>query len=254
VQGRKLDFFTASTAEIKDSTSASYTFTTQKNNNCNDKVVQGFSGNLWYCPVKATVQRMPHHHSHKSRCTVPLTSYYRGNRKTLVKAKDVMEVICNAISINVHRNGIHASEVSAQSLRTGGAMALLHGRVDLSNIRMMGRCQSDVVWQYLHVQARPIMGNYAARMFNEGTYSLLPGKTTPTINIYDDDIKTKSAELFPPAQQKWQMGSNTGPLSLSRHVQYQGGKWNPLELPFQPIQVGVQVGSSDIRWGGWGTQ
>jgi hypothetical protein len=62
VQGRKLDFALASDAEIKASTSASYTFTMQKNKNCNEKVVQGFSGDPWCCPVKETVQRMLHHH------------------------------------------------------------------------------------------------------------------------------------------------------------------------------------------------
>jgi hypothetical protein len=80
VQGLKLDFGTASDAEIKASTSSCYTFTTQKNNNRNDKVVQGLTGDPWCCPVKATVQHMLHHRGGNSRCTVPFTSYNRGNR------------------------------------------------------------------------------------------------------------------------------------------------------------------------------
>jgi hypothetical protein len=55
VQGRKLDFSTASDAEIKASTSAYYIFTTQKNNNRNEKVVHGMISDPWCCPVKATV-------------------------------------------------------------------------------------------------------------------------------------------------------------------------------------------------------
>jgi hypothetical protein len=55
VQGCKLDFDTASDAEIKASTSASYTFMIKKNNNCNEKVVQGLSDDPWFCPVKATI-------------------------------------------------------------------------------------------------------------------------------------------------------------------------------------------------------
>jgi hypothetical protein len=42
-------------------------------------------------------------------------------------AMDITEVLRNAMRINVHRTGIEASEVSARSLRAGGAMALLHG-------------------------------------------------------------------------------------------------------------------------------
>jgi hypothetical protein len=56
VQGHKLDFAIASGAEIKASTSVSYTFTTHKNNNRNDKVVQGFRGDPWCFPVKAAVR------------------------------------------------------------------------------------------------------------------------------------------------------------------------------------------------------
>jgi hypothetical protein len=35
----------------------------------------------------------------------------------------------------------------------------------------------------LHVQAQPIIGNYAAEMCNEGTYTFQPGET---IDVYDD--------------------------------------------------------------------
>jgi hypothetical protein len=66
-------------------------------------------------------------------------------------------------------------------------MALLHGCIDMNNIRMMGRWNSDVMMRYLHVQAQPVMGDYAAHMFNQGTYSFLPDETVPIINVYDDD-------------------------------------------------------------------
>jgi hypothetical protein len=42
--------------------------------------------------------------------------------------------------------------------------------------------------RYLHVQAQPILGNYATHMFNEGTYSFLPEETVPLIDTYDDDL------------------------------------------------------------------
>jgi hypothetical protein len=57
--------------------------------------------------------------------TTPLDNWH-----TLIKAKDVIEVLRNAMQINVHRTGIEALEISAQSLWKDGAMALLRGLVD----------------------------------------------------------------------------------------------------------------------------
>jgi hypothetical protein len=71
IQGCKLDFFTAAAAEVKPTTSASYTFTTQKNGNRNEKLVQGLSGNPWCCPVKATVHRVILHHRNKASVNTP---------------------------------------------------------------------------------------------------------------------------------------------------------------------------------------
>jgi hypothetical protein len=67
-------------------------------------------------------------------------------------------------------------------------MALLHDKVYLSNIRMMGRWHSDAMMHYLYVHAQPILGKYAARIFNEGAYSFLPDETVPIIDVYDDDL------------------------------------------------------------------
>jgi hypothetical protein len=44
---------------------------------------------------------------------MPLASFYRGNHRTLVKAKDVTEVLRHAMRINIHRTGIEPLEISA---------------------------------------------------------------------------------------------------------------------------------------------
>jgi hypothetical protein len=188
IQGRKLDLRAASDAELKISTSASYTFTTQKNGNQNEKVVQGLSGDPWCFPVKATVRRVLLHRCHKATSVTTLAAFYRGRRRTLIKAKDVTEVVRNVMRLNVPHTGIEASEVRTRSLRAGGAMALLHARVDFNNIRTMGRWNSNAMMRYLHVQAQPILGNYANHMFNQGTYSFLTEETVPIIDVCDDDF------------------------------------------------------------------
>jgi hypothetical protein len=88
--------------------------------------------------MKATVHHVLLRRFHKASLKTSLALFYCGNLRTLVKADDVMEVLRNAIQINVNRTGIEASEVSAGSLRDGGGMTLLQVRVGLSNIRMMG--------------------------------------------------------------------------------------------------------------------
>jgi hypothetical protein len=95
VQGRKLDLLAAPEAELRMATSASYTFTTQKNGNRNEKVVQGLSGDPWCCPAKATVRRVLLHRRQKATSVTPLAAFYRGNRRTLIKAKDVTKVLRN---------------------------------------------------------------------------------------------------------------------------------------------------------------
>jgi hypothetical protein len=142
------------------------------------------------------VRRVLLHRRHKASLSTPLASFYRGNRRTLVKPRDVTEVLRYEMRLNIHRTGIEPLEISARSLRAGGTMALLHGKVDLSNIRMMGRWYSDAMMRYLHVQAQPILGKYAARMFNEGNYSFLPDEAVPIIDVYDDDLGQWSQMLL----------------------------------------------------------
>jgi hypothetical protein len=67
-------------------------------------------------------------------------------------------------------------------------MDLLRGHIDLSNIRMMGRWHSDTIMHYFHVKAQPILGNYAAQMFNKETYISLSHETVPFTDTYDDGL------------------------------------------------------------------
>jgi hypothetical protein len=87
------------------------------------------------------------------------------------------------MAVNYYRTGVPASEVDARSLRADGAVAMLFGKIDINSICMMGRWHSDAMMRYLHVQAQPIIGGYAAKMFNEGTYLYLPTQPNETVPI-----------------------------------------------------------------------
>jgi hypothetical protein len=87
------------------------------------------------------------------------------------------------MTMNLHRTGIEADEVSARSLRAGGAMALLSVQVDMDHIRILVRWHSDAMMRHLHMQAQYVVGGYAAAMFNCGSYNFLPDETVHIINM-----------------------------------------------------------------------
>ena len=75
--------------------------------------------------------------------------------------------------------GFAPNNVNARSLRAGGAMALLCGRVDADTIRLVGRWRSDAMFRYLHAQALPLIRDLSRIMLTHGAYTLLPGTDLP---------------------------------------------------------------------------
>ena len=66
-----------------------------------------------------------------------------------------------------------------RSLRAGGAMAMLCGKVDSDIIRLVGRWRSDAMFRYLHAQAIPIISPLAPTMLQNGAFSLMPNADLP---------------------------------------------------------------------------
>jgi hypothetical protein len=187
IDGRRLDTMTATYPELDAATSVAYTWTTQKNGTRGEKMIHSRSGDSLCCPVRATVRRLKHLRLHNAKSSTTIASYYRGNRRIAVKARDVTDTLRSAMTANVHRTGVQAHEISARSLRAGGAMALLCGKVDFDLIRILGRWHSDAMIRYLHMQAQPVMQNFASTMFNNGTYDFLPDATVPIIDADQTD-------------------------------------------------------------------
>jgi hypothetical protein len=186
IRNRRLDATTASFPELDAATSVSYKFTTQKNSTRDEKLVQGLSGDGKSFPVKATAQRITYHRATNSKQMVPIASYYGAHRRMVIKAKDITDILQHTMTMNYYLTGIHASEISVRSLRAGGAMAMMCSKIDMNNIHMMGRWHSDTMMRYLHVQAQPIIERYAAKMFNNSTYTFQSDETVPIIDNYAD--------------------------------------------------------------------
>ncbi len=75
--------------------------------------------------------------------------------------------------------GFSPQDVTARSLRAGGAMALLCTGVDTDTIKLVWRWRSDVMFRYLHAQALPLVRHLALSMLQGGSFVLLPGANEP---------------------------------------------------------------------------
>ena len=177
----QLDTQTAPIPQLWAATSVTYVFTTQKNGICNEVLSHGRSGDPLVCPVRATIRRIIHHRQHNSPSTTPLASFYsdRTQRLIRIKADDITKQLRAAATIHFNTTGIKAEEISARSLRAGGAMAMLMGDIDFDVIEMIGRWHGDSMMRYLHLQAQPVKKQMAKTMFNNGQYSFLPTDTVP---------------------------------------------------------------------------
>jgi len=157
-----------------------YTFRTQKNGVRGEALGQGASGHQLCCPVRATIRRLLHHRQHGSPTHFPLATYYSAHHRHGVLSKDITAALRMATAIIGPSVGFTANDISAWSLRAGGAMALLCADVDPDIIRLLGRWKSDTMFQYLFVQARPLVNQFASRMLTQGDFDLLPGTSAAT--------------------------------------------------------------------------
>ena len=104
------------------------------------------------------------------------------NTNLRVTAKLIPQTLRDSIDyLGATNIGFLNKEVSAGSLRAAGAQALLLGKVDTNVIRLIGRWKSDAMLRYLHVQAHPLMQDYASIMLKAGTYTLIPNQYVPQL-------------------------------------------------------------------------
>jgi hypothetical protein len=183
----RLNIFLDSEADLLASTFCLYTFTDQKNGVRGEVIGLGRSGSPLACPVLSTVQRILHLRQHHASPSTPLSTYYRtagsSTRRHPVSPADITLALRLSVSALGPGIGLLPSDVTAKSLRAGGAMALLLAHVDTDIIRLIGRWRSDEMLRYLHLQAQPIMRNFASLMLHGGDYTLLPGQDVPLLDI-----------------------------------------------------------------------
>jgi hypothetical protein len=119
-------------------------------------------------------------------------------RWTSIKPANITAVLW--LTLNIHGLGFAPKDVSTYSLCASGAMALLCVQVDTNVIKLLGHWRSEKMLWYLHVQAKPIMQDFASTMLYHGSFVLTPGPDVNVPTLYKiQREQTPTLTLFPPA-------------------------------------------------------
>ena len=118
---------------------------------------------------------MIHLRANNAPLETPLCVFYQEGHAFLVTPDMLTDLLRRAVAL-CPSCGLTPSDISARSLRSTGAMALVCARVDACHTRLVGRWRSDELYEYLHVQAEPIYRDLSARMLQGGDYNFVPGE------------------------------------------------------------------------------
>ena len=173
----------AADAPLNDLELADYvtlTFNDQKNSTKGEQIGHGLSGDPLLCPVAALRRRCAALRSHDAPATTPLYTVFGPSGSTSnITTAEITAALRAAAHDIYHITGIPPDEITARSLRSGGATTLLCANVDTSTIQLIGRWKSDAMLRYLIVQARPLMADNAAKMVAHGDFTLAPNSDAP---------------------------------------------------------------------------
>ena len=173
----RIHLLTAPIEQLRQARFASLTFTNQKNGVRGEVIGLACSGDPYVCPVQAIIRRVLYLRQHSAPGTTPLARVF--NTTHPVTPSVLTECIRESVTYLGPSLGFLPHEVSARCLRAAGATALLLAKVDPDVIRLIGRWRSDEMLRYLHVQAYPLMRNYARQMLSAGMYTIIPNHLVP---------------------------------------------------------------------------
>jgi hypothetical protein len=174
---RELNLDTATDHELLTATFCILEFTDQKNANRGEKVGHATSGDYIFCPVRALARRIIHLRRNGAPPHTPIHCYYeqfRG-RQLRVPSTSINLLLRQAATLL----GYDPVDITVKALRATGAMSLITARIDSDVIRLLGRWQSDSMLRYLHVQAIPVLQNFARAMNVRGHFQALPDAGVP---------------------------------------------------------------------------
>ena len=157
-------------------TSATLTFTDQKNGVRGEQVAQRANSDPVMCPAKALFRLTQHLRDYRAPAATPLYTYY----DTTGTARAVTStIITNGLRHSAQSlqrtTGIDWELLSARSLRPGGATALMCANIDPTWIQLLGRWKSDAMLRYLRIQAHVNAANFSQLMLDHGSFTFARG-------------------------------------------------------------------------------
>ena len=174
--GKRLPACTAPLNELDASNSVLLTFDDQKNAVRGETIGHTKNGQNFFCPHAALLRRVRHLRKHHARPETPLYTYFYSetNQMGTISTTTITAALKRAATKVLSTTGINPQRISAYSLRSGGATALLCGQVDPTLITLVGRWRSDAMLRYLRVQASSITHNHSSVMHNHGNFTFTP--------------------------------------------------------------------------------
>ena len=162
------------------SRSVTLRYTNQKNGVQGQGITMGSTGHPHICPVRTLARRIQHLRAHQSTPRTPIFTFYEeaGNQPKQIFSVHLTTALRTAAAALYPILGIDPKDISARSLRPGGATAMLCANIDRDITQLIGRWKSDEMLKYLHVQAGALMHNYARQMFDHGDYTYHPEADT----------------------------------------------------------------------------
>jgi hypothetical protein len=177
---------------------ATLRYTTQMNGVQGQGITLGPTGQRTICPVKALLRRVKHLRANNAPGETPIHAYFEpmSRERRNVYSVQLTCALRAAAAELLSTLGIEPKDISARSLRPGGATAMLCAKNDRDITQLIGRWKSDEMLKYLHVQAASLMADYVRQMFEHGEFLF-----TSTQDITDPDtfLKRKPAPQQQPA-------------------------------------------------------
>ena len=173
-----LCLLTAPLHSISSASHSGITFNTQKNRVRGEQLAHGRSGHAVACPTAALIRRVLYLRLNHASLDTPLCSVRRNTSWVPVTSQALTAVLRTSAAALPHLH-LRPADITGRSLRAGGAMAMLCGRVDSDVIRLIGRWRSDAMFRYLHAQALPLVSPLAPTMLQHGAFSLMPNADLP---------------------------------------------------------------------------
>ncbi len=139
----RINILTCPLPDLSRATFISLTFTNQKSGVRGEIIGHDRSGHPQACPVCACGRRITHLRHHQAAPTTPLNAINSNHRWYYIVPSNLTTALQTSAALLGPSLGFLPQDISARSLRAGGAMALLCAQVDTDRIRLIGRWRSD---------------------------------------------------------------------------------------------------------------